>query len=95
MDLEEQILRFYLKVFSFLTIFIFYLIYIFFLKEISLKNDFFLIEKNQNYKSIINNNINDYSINNFFYKILLKAQYILKNKIHYGKFDLKNNPNFF
>ena len=92
---EEQILRFYLKVFSIFAIFIIYLFYIFFYREISLKNDFFYINKNENYKDIIDNNINDYTVNNFFYKILLRFQYISKTKIHYGKFDLKKNKNFF
>ena len=95
MVLEEQILRFYLKVFSFLAISLIYTFYIFFYREISLKNDFFYISKNESYIDIIDNNIHDYTINKFFYKILLRSQYISKTKIHYGKFDLKKNRNFF
>ena len=93
--MEEQILRFYLKVFSFLLIFLFYFLYIFLVKEINLKNDFFLIKKNENYINIINNNIIDNNINLFFYKLTLKGLLLIKNEIHFGKFKLKKNRNYY
>ena len=95
MALEEQILRFYLKVFSFLLIFVIYFFYIFSVKEINLKNDYFFINKNENYNNIINNNITDNSVNLFFYKLTLRAFLSINNKIHFGKFKLKKNPNYY
>jgi len=89
--LEEQILRFYLKVFSFLLIFLIYFIYIFLVREINLKNDYFYIKKNDNYKNIINNNIIDNNINIFFYKFFLRNLLLFNNQIHFGKFKLKRN----
>ena len=70
--MEEQILRFYLKVYSLLIIPIFYLFFILFVKEILIKDEFFLIKKNENYADIIDNNILGHPINLFFYKIYLK-----------------------
>jgi len=93
--LEEQILRFYLKVFSFLLIFLIYFFYLFFVKEINLKNNYFFIKKNENYINIINNNIIDNKINLFFYKFSLKIFLYLNNKIHFGKFKLKDNPSYY
>ena len=95
MALEEQILRSYLKVFSFLSIFVIYFFYIFLLKEINLKNDYFFIKKNENYINIINNNIIDNKINLFFYKLSLRTLLFVKNEIHFGKFKLKENPTFY
>jgi len=92
--LEERLLRFYLRVFSFLLIPIIYFFYIYFIKEIILKNEYFLIEKNGNYKNIITQNIIDYPINLFFYKIALRILLLKETQIHYGKFKLDNNLNF-
>ena len=92
--MEERILRFYLRVFSLLLIPIIYFFYIFFIKETILKNEYFLIEKNGNYKNIIDQNIIDYPINLFFYKIALRALLFKETQIHYGKFKLDNNLNF-
>jgi UPF0755 protein len=93
--LEEQILRFYLKVFSFLSIFIVYFFYLFLVREINLKNDYFLIKKNENYINIINNNIIDNNINLFFYKLSLRALLFVSNEIHYGKFKLNENLTYY
>ena len=93
--MEEQILRFYLKVFSFLLIFVIYFFYIFLVREIDLKNNYFFIKKNENYKNIVNNNISDYNINLFFYKIALRILLYTDNEIHFGKFKLKKNPNYY
>ncbi len=95
MVLEEQILRFYLKVFSFLLIVFFYFFYLFLVREINLKNDYFFIKKNQNYINIVNNNIIDNKINLFFYKLSLRTLLFVNNEIHYGKFKLKKNPAFY
>jgi len=93
--LEEQILRFYLKVFSFLFIFFIYFFYIFLVREIDLKNDYFFIKKNENYKNIVNSNIADNNLNLFFYKIALRILLYTNNEIHFGKFKLKKNPNYY
>jgi UPF0755 protein len=93
--LEERILRFYLKVFSFLLIFVIYIFYISLVREINLKNDYFFIKKNENYINIINYNIIDININLFFYKLILKTLLLAKNEIHFGKFKLENNPTYY
>jgi UPF0755 protein len=93
--LEERILRFYLKVFSFLSIFVIYFFYVFLVKEIKLKNDYFFIKKNENYINIINNNIIDNNINLFFYKLSLRTLLFVNNEIHFGKFKLKENQTFY
>jgi len=93
--LEELILRFYLKVFSFLSIFVIYFFYLFLVKEINLRNEYFIIKKNENYINIINNNIIDNNINLFFYKLSLKTLLFVNNEIHFGKFKLKENPTYY
>jgi UPF0755 protein len=93
--LEEQILRFYLKVFSFLSIFVVYFFYIFLVRDINLKNDFFFIKKNENYISVINNNIIDNDINLFFYKLSLRTLLFTSNEIHFGKFKLKEKTTYY
>jgi len=93
--LEELILRFYLKVFSFLSIFVIYFFYLFLVKEINLKNEYFFIKKNENYINIINNNIIDNNINLFFYKLSLKTLLFVNNEIHFGKFKLKESSTFY
>ena len=93
--MEELILRFYLKVFSFLLIFVFYFSYLFLVREINLKKDYFFIEKNENYMNIINNNIIDNNINLFLYKLSLRTLLFINNEIHFGKFKLKENPTFY
>jgi len=93
--LEEQILRFYLKVFSYLLIPILYFIYIFFIKEIVLKNEYLIVKKFDSFENIIDQNIKDYPHNIFFYKNILRLILINKKTIHYGKFELNNRQNFF
>ena len=93
--MEEQILRFYLKVFSFLLIFFIYLFYLFLIRDINLKNDYFLIKKNENYSKIINNNIIDNNFNLFLYRLTLKSLLFVNKKIHFGKFILNKNTNFY
>ena len=72
-----------------------YFLYIFIVKEINLKNDYFLIKKNENYKNIINNNIVDNNFNLFLYKLTFRTFLYLKNEIHFGKFKLKKNPSYY
>ena len=95
MALEERILRFYLKVFSFLSIFLIYFFYLFLVREINIKNNFFIIKKNENYINIINNNITDNDFNLFFYKLALRTILSIKNEIHFGKFLIKNNSTYY
>ena len=92
--MEEQILRFYLKVSSFLLIPIIYFLYFFFIKEINLKNEYIFVKKNDNYENIIKENIVDNKINQFIYKLSLKV-FIYSNKnIHYGRFYFNKKNNF-
>ena len=93
--MEGQILRFYLKVFSFFLIPLIYFTYIFLLKEISFKKEYVLINKQDNYLQIINNNISDYSVNIYFYKTALRALLLSNIRIHHGKFKLNKSFNFF
>jgi cell division protein YceG involved in septum cleavage len=93
--LEEQILRFYLKVFSFLLILVIYFFYILTVREINLKNDYFFIKKNENYKNIISNNILDNYINIFVYKFTLRTLLFFNSEVHFGKFKLKKNPTYY
>ena len=95
MALEEQILRFYLKVFSLLSIFVIYFFYLILVREINLKNDYFFIKKNENYNNIIDNNVIDNKINLFLYKLSLRIFLFVNNEIHFGKFKLKENPTYY
>ena len=95
MDLGERILRFYLKVFSFLLISLIYFIYIFFIKEIIFKNEYIVVKQNANYHNIINQNINGHYINLFIYRTALKIIMYSEINIHHGKFKLNKKLNFF
>ena len=90
----EQILRFYLKVSSLLFVFILYFFYIFFIKEISLKNDYFFIEKNQKNHKIIEQNLKVQSVNLWFYNLALKIILLNDIKIHFGKFIIRDESSF-
>ena len=92
--MEEQILRFYLKVFSFLLIVIFYFFYILFIKELAFKNEFFLIDKFSSSENIVDLNLEDNRINKFIYKQFLKIILINKINIYYGKFNISETNNF-
>ncbi len=92
--MEEQILRYYLKVFSFLLITIFYIFYLFFFNEILFKEKIIIIKKQESYKNIIDQNINNFEINKLFYKAALRILLLNNIQIHYGKFNVKNNINF-
>ncbi len=92
--MEVQILRYYLKVSSFFVIIFVYLFYIYFLNEIIIRDQLIIINKQENYKSIIDKNINDNIVNKFIYKATLKFLLINNIKIHYGHFNIKNKINF-
>ena len=94
--MEEQILRYYLKIYSliFVFFFIFYLFYILLIKDLSFKKNYFLIEKNQNFNEIINQNLLDQTINLIIYKFTLRLILLTDIKIHYGKFEILENQNF-
>ena len=96
MVLEELILRYYLKIYSLIILFLvlFYLFYVLLIKDIAFKNNYFLIEKNQNYNQIINKNLLDYNINLSIYKFALRLILFTDIKIHYGKFEILENENF-
>ncbi len=92
--MEEQILHYYLKVISLFFIFLLFFFILLLFKNIEIRNDYILIDKNQNYKSIIDSNINDNKINTYFYKLILRFFIINNLKIHHGKFKLSTN-NFY
>jgi len=93
--LEEQILRFYLKVFSFIFLVLIYFVYILFIKDISLKNNDIIIKKNQNYVDIIDKNFNENQFNKLLYKFIIKFLLLSDMKIHYGKFNINDGSNYF
>jgi len=95
--LEEQILRYYLKVSSIF----FFIVFLFFLlllnsslnKNIKLKYTIIKIEKNENFSNIILNNFEqinalDFIIFKNYYKFL---NYFNDTIVHYGNFDINEN----
>ena len=94
--MEAQTLRYYLKIFSFIFLVLIYLTYFIILKEINFKDNYFIINKNQNINSVIEKNIiNKNFINSFIYKIILKILLNNNYSIHYGKFKISNDLNFY
>ena len=97
MDLGEQTLHYYLKVFKIVIIvsilvfslFIYYILN----KSIILKSNTFIIEKGDNLEVVINKNINNISfLDKFFIKIYYKINNVVFNKFfHFGEFYLPNN----
>ena len=94
MGLEEQILHYFLKVFSFLFLFLFYFFYIFFIKKINYKNYYIFIKKNQNSTQIVEQNFEENFYNLFLYKTALKIIILNNNKVHFGKFKNIKYSNF-
>ena len=97
MDLEEQILRYYLKAFSlifiiFIFLFFFYIIYLF-NKNVEIKQNPISINKGDSIDEVLKNNIFDVSTIEFvFVKIYLKIHsFINKSIFHYGDFDIKSD----
>ncbi len=96
MDLEEQILRYYLKVFSIssITLVLFFLFFLYVLnKNIILKNEILSINKGEKLEKILNKNIQNLSkIDLFIIKKYYQINYILFNSfIHYGDFYINTN----
>jgi len=92
---EEQILRYYLRIFSLLIIFfLIYSSYLFFIKEINLKNNSLIIEKNESLKSIIDSNFENLNfIEKFFAEFILSINSRYFQNIHYGRFIIPDNYN--
>ncbi len=96
MDLEEQILRLYLKKYSIFLFFIIFLILFYFLivKDLEFKNQKIYIKKNQSISSIVTQNINE---NNLllinFYDFIAKFYNKYISNVHYGEFQLNNKNN--
>ena len=68
MVLEEQILLYYLRIFSLLIIFfLIYSSYLLFFKEIKLKNNSFNIQKNESLKTIIDSNFENLNFIEIFF----------------------------
>ena len=97
MDLGEQTLRYYLKVFSIILIFFFillslYIFYIFY-KNLVLKKNPINIKKGEKIENVLKNNINN--ISNFDIKIInlyfVINSFINDDFFHYGYFNIFNN----
>ena len=97
MDLEEQTLHYYSKIFRIFLIIFFILIFYYFFnlinKKILLINDILQINKNEKIEIVFKNNIKNYSdIDIFFLTIYSNIYYKFYNKfMHYGEFYLENN----
>ena len=95
--MEERILRYYLKAFSitFIFIIILFSIYILYLlnKNIVVKKNPIIINKNDSIEDILKNNIVDVTdLDVYLTKIYLRINYFINNKFyHYGDFNIKNN----
>ncbi len=96
MDLEEQTLHYYLKVFSFSLIIIFLVFFLYivniFSKNLSLNTNQISISKGERVEQIFRSNINNLS----FLDIKIVKIYLIINKfinkkfIHYGEFKINN-----
>ena len=98
--MEEQILRYYLKVFSFIFIiftflFLFYTLYLL-NKDIEIKNNPISINKGDSIEEVLKNNIHDVTFLDItFIKIYLKINsFINKKFFHYGDFNIQGGPSF-
>ena len=96
MDLEEQILHYYLKVFSFIIFFVISnIIYVFYVlnKNIELENEIFYIEQGEKIETVFIKNIKNFNTLEFF---VLNTYYKLNNFyynkfIHYGDFSFESH----
>ena len=101
MDLEEQTLHYYLKVFNLILIIFFILFFLFFLnifnKNIVFKNNTISINKGEHIEEVlINNTLNLSNIEIGLIKIYFKISNLInKNYIHYGEFKINNNISLF
>ena len=94
--MEEQTLRYYIKIFSILFIFIFIIFFSYFYillnKNISFTKDQFVIEKGEKLEQVLKNNVKNLSIIDIN---LIKMYYRINNLvnkkfIHYGEFSNEN-----
>ena len=95
--MEEQILRYYLKIFSVILIFqILYIFYIFFIKDINLIDKQIQIYKNQNIESVVRNNFqNENDLNKFIFIHFLKIYNLFNFNMHYGDFLINDAIKFY
>ena len=100
MDLEEQILRYYLKAFSF-TFIIFTFLFLFLIlyllnKDIEIKNNPISINKGDNIEEVLKKNILDVTFLEItFIKIYIKINnFINKKFFHFGDFNIQNGSSF-
>ncbi len=95
MVLEEQILLYYLRIFSLLIIFLLiFSSYLLFFKEIKLKNNSISIQKNESVKNIIDSNFENLNFIEIIFSeffLLIHSKYI--QNIHYGRFIIPDNHN--
>ena len=86
--MEEQILLYYLRIFSFFIIFfLIFSSYLLFFKEIKLKNNSFNIQKNESLNTIIDSNFANLNfIEKFFTEFFLSFYSKYIQNIHYGRF---------
>ena len=95
--MEEQILRYYLKIISSLFFFLFvcYIFYIHNFKLINIETEKIIIEKGESLEYIIINNFKDInSLNLLIYKNSIKFYNSFIKNIHYGEFNINNKMNF-
>ncbi len=97
MDLEEQILRYYLKVFSVFTFIFFVLFFSYFIfivnKKIDIKKNIIEISKGENTDSIYIKNFNNFNnLDILFINLYYRLNKFLLNKfIHFGHFYIDEN----
>ena len=94
LDLEEQILRYYLKVFSFTFYnFYFFISFLYSLslnKDIEIKNNPISINKGDSIEEVLKNNIHDVTfLDIIFIKIYMKINSFINKNFHYGDFNIK------
>ncbi len=98
--MEEQILLYYLKVFSIIAFLLLTSIFVFAIYQVnkkhSLNNNILTITKGENFSSIINN-INDFNfIEDITFKIYYRLNiFLTSNNIHYGDFYLGNKVSIY
>ena len=98
MVLEEQILRFYLKISSIilLLILVYFFSIIYFIEKPT-TNQILIVNKGDNLDKVIKNNYHNISKNNLIvYKIYFYFfSYFNNNNIHYGEFEIPKKINFY
>ena len=101
MDSEEQILHYYLKVYSFIFFVLIFLIFFYSIyvlnKNIGLKNNYINIEKGERVDDILNKNtINLSNLEKYIISTYYKLNYIFSKKfVHFGDFYLRKNISSF